>query len=86
MILQLQKMQDKYDALQDRFATYESECVKAAGNLLKRLEGLKLTGDQLTDVCDCIQDCGFPFVGSDEPNADDQEDDQGTGGQNVKRV
>lgn len=77
--LQLQKMQDRYDALEDRFATYESKCLRAASKLQEKLGELKLTADQLTDVYDCIQDCGFPFVGSDELDAEDQEDDQGTG-------
>lgn len=72
-------MQARYDALQDQFATYQSVCVKAAGKLQEKLGGLNLTEDQLTDVYDCIQFSGFPFVGSDELDAEDQEDDQGTG-------
>jgi hypothetical protein len=86
MAAKLQGMQEKYDALEDQFATYESRCLKAAAKLQEKLEQLKLTQDQLVDVFDCIQDCGFPFVGPEEPSAENQEDGQGTAHQNVRRV
>ena len=85
MAAKLQGMQEKYDALEDQFATYESRCLRAAAKLQEKLEQLKLTPDQLVDVFDCIQDCGFPFVGPEEPSAENQEDGQGTARQNVRR-
>ena len=86
MAAKLREMQERYDALEDAFGTYQSKCVRAASNLQEKLDQLELTADQLADVYDCIQDCGFPFVGPDEPSAQNQEEGQGTTRQNVKGV